>query len=58
MKYTHEWKKKKKKWVEKHKHSNGEVYWSVHYMLNNVEYSNGEYASEKQAEENLKQYNL
>jgi len=58
MKYTHEWKKKKKKWIEKHERSGGEPYWSIHYMYNNVEYSNGEYSSEKSAEEDLKNYNI
>jgi len=58
MKFTHEWKKKKKKWVEKHKRTNGEIYWSIHYMYNNVEYSNGEYDTEKLAKEDLDKYNM
>jgi hypothetical protein len=58
MKFTHEWKRKKKKWVEKHKRTNGEIYWSIHYMYNNVEYSNGEYDTEKLAKEDLDKYNM
>jgi len=58
MKYTYEWKQKTKKWVQKHKHSNGESYWAIHYMQNDTEYSNGEYLTEKAAKKDLENYNV
>ena len=58
MKYTMEWKKKTKKWVQKHKHSNGKTYWAIHYMQNDIEYSNGEYSTEKEAKGYLSDYNV
>jgi hypothetical protein len=58
MKYTREWKQKTKKWVQKHTHSNGKSYWSIHYMYDDIEYSNGEYSTEKSAKEDLNNYNV
>jgi hypothetical protein len=58
MKYTREWKQKKKKWIQKHKHSDGKTYWSIHYIQNEIEYSNGEYLTEEAAEADLKNYNV
>ena len=58
IKYSWEWKQKKKKWVQKHTKQNGETYWAIHYIQNDFEYSNGEYFSEKLAEEDLKTYNI
>jgi hypothetical protein len=58
MTYSQEWKQKKKKWIEKHKDYNGKVYWSIHYIVDTKEYSNGEYSTEELAEENLKKYNV
>lgn len=58
MKYTREWKQKTKKWIQKHTHSSGKTYWSIHYMYNDIEYSNGEYSSEKSAKEDLNNYNV
>jgi hypothetical protein len=57
-KYTREWKQKTKKWVQKHTHSNGTSYWSIHYISNDIEYSNGEYLTEKSAIEDLNNYNV
>jgi hypothetical protein len=57
-KYSREWKQKTKKWVQKHTHSNGKEYWSIHYIQNDIEYSNGEYSTEKAAEEDLNHYNV
>ena len=57
MKYTKEWKQKKGKWVQKHKHSNGKSYWLIHYIQNGTEYSSGEYTNEKNALEDLEKYN-
>lgn len=53
-----EWKRKTKKWVQKHEHSNGKTYWAIHYMQNDIEYSNGEYSTEKEAKEYLSDYNV
>ena len=50
--------KKTKKWVQKHTHSNGISYWSIHYIQNDIEYSNGEYSTEKSAKENLNNFNV
>jgi len=58
IKYTKKWKMKKKKWIEKHKGSNGKKYWAIHYMYDNLEYVSGEYSSEKEAEEALENYNI
>jgi len=58
LKYTREWKQKTKKWVQKHTRSNGESYWSIHYLQNDIEYSNGEYSTEKSAKEDLNNYNI
>ena len=58
MKYTREWKQKTKKWVQKHTRANGESYWSIHYLQNDIEYSNGEYSTEKSAKEDLNNYNI
>ncbi|PKN52769.1 MAG: hypothetical protein CVU55_05975 [Deltaproteobacteria bacterium HGW-Deltaproteobacteria-13] len=57
-KYSWEWKQKQRKWVEKHTRMNGESYWTIHYIQNDIEYSNGEYFTEKSAEEDLKNYNI
>jgi len=58
MKYTKEWKQKTRKWVQKHKHANGKSYWSIHYMYNDIEHSNGEYSTEKSAKEDLNNFNV
>ena len=58
MKFTREWKQKTKKWVQKHKHSNGESYWSIHYIQNDIEYSNGEYPTEISAKDDLINYKI
>jgi hypothetical protein len=58
MKYTREWKKKTKKWVQKHTHPNGTSYWTIHYIQNEIEYSNGEYSTEELAEKDLEKYNV
>jgi hypothetical protein len=57
-KYSREWKQKTRKWVQKHKKSNGTSYWSIHYISNDFEYSNGEYSTEKSAREDLNNYNI
>jgi hypothetical protein len=57
-KYSLEWKKEKRKWIEKHTKLNGEVYWSIHYMQYDTEYLNGEFYSEESALEALKNYNV
>ena len=56
--YTREWKQKTRKWVQEHTKSNGTSYWSIHYIQNDTEYSNGEYSTEKSAIEDLKNYNV
>jgi hypothetical protein len=45
-KYSREWKQKTRKWVQKHTESNGTSYWSIHYIQNDIEYSNGGYSME------------
>lgn len=57
-KYTSEWKQKTKKWVQKHTKSDGTSYWSIHYISNDIEYSNGEYFTEESAKEDLNNYNV
>ncbi len=57
-KYTEEWKQKTKKWVQKHSHSNGETYWSIHYIYKDIEYSNGEYPTKKSAKKDLNNFNV
>ena len=57
-KYTLEWKQKKKKWVQKHEKIDGEYIWKIHYIQNDIEYSNGEYSTEESAQEDLKKYNV
>ena len=58
MTYSQEWKQKKKKWIEKHKDSNGKVYWLIHYIVDDKEYSSGQYSTEELAEKDLKKYNV
>ena len=58
MKYTREWKQKTRRWVQKHKHSNGQSYWSIHYIYNGIECSSGEYSTEKSAKEDLNNFNV
>jgi hypothetical protein len=57
-KYTLEWKQKKKKWVQKHKKIDGESIWTIHYIQNGIEYSNGEYSTEESAQKGLEKYNV
>ncbi|MGO8716731.1 MAG: hypothetical protein ACLPSL_09230 [Smithella sp.] len=57
-KYTLGWKQKKKKWVQKHEKIDGESIWKIHYIQNDIEYSNGEYSTEESALEDLKKYNV
>jgi hypothetical protein len=57
-KYTLEWKQKKKKWVQKHEKIDGESIWKIHYIQNDIEYSNGEYSTEESAQEDLEKYNV
>lgn len=57
-KYSREWKQKTKKWVQKHTRLDRSTYWSIHYIQNDMEYSNGEYPSEKSAKEDLINYTV
>ena len=45
-KYSREWKQKTRKWVQQHTESKGTSYWSIHYIPNDIEYSNGGYSME------------
>jgi hypothetical protein len=58
MKYTREWKQKTRKWVQKHKHSNGKSYWSIHYIQDDIEYLYGEYSKGKLAKNDLNNINV
>jgi hypothetical protein len=57
-KYSQEWKQKKRKWIQKHTKINGDSIWKIHYIQNDIEYSNGECSTEKSAREDLKNYNV
>jgi hypothetical protein len=57
-KYSPEWKEREKKWIEKHKRSDGSQYWAIHYMANELEYTNGEFQTEDDAQVALNFYNI
>lgn len=52
-KYSREWKIKEKAWVQSHNDSEGDVFYKIHYIENDTEYSTGVYYTKNSAMEDL-----
>lgn len=49
VKYSKEWKEKKRRWIQKHTDC-----WKIHYIQNNTEMSMGKYFTAQEAREEMK----